>query len=269
MRSVEAHQGFGFFVFFLLSKTLDLAFSPLTWAMALVIAGLAIAGRAPARKWLWRSCLTLAVGVLYVFSIQRVSNALERHLEASARSTMKEGVVYDGVVLLGGIVDVLVSEPDRPRAYGANSERLLATYDLLRTGLAKEVVVSSGDGREAHVLRQQLIDWGIAPERVVIEDQSRNTRENAVESARVAREQGWKSILVVTSAFHMERALGCFKAVGLEVDALPVDQRGYDPARLSGSWQSWLPRVWNLAQSTHALHEMAGRVIYRVRGYAQ
>lgn len=258
-------------MFFLLSKTLDLAFSPLTWAMALVIAGLAIAGRAPARKWLWRGCLTLAVGVLYVFSIQRVSNALERHLEAGARSTMKEGVVYDGVVLLGGIVDILVSEPNRPRAYGENSERLLATYDLLRTGLAKEVVVSSGDGfgREAHVLRQQLIDWGIAPERAVMDDQSRNTRENAVESARVARERGWKSILVVTSAFHMERALGCFKAVGLEVDALPVDQRGYNPARFSGSWQSWLPRVGNLAQSTHALHEMAGRVIYRVRGYAQ
>ncbi|MGH8585893.1 MAG: hypothetical protein ACREWE_06850 [Gammaproteobacteria bacterium] len=58
-------------MFFLLSKTLDLAFSPLTWAMALVIAGLAIAGRAPARKWLWRGCLTLAVGVLYLFSIER------------------------------------------------------------------------------------------------------------------------------------------------------------------------------------------------------
>lgn len=178
--------------------------------------------------------------------------------------------MYDGVVLLGGIVDVLVSKPDRPRAYGENSERLLATYDLLRTGLAKEVLVSSGDegpfAREAHVLPQQLIDWGIAPERAVIDDQSRNTRENAIESARVARERGWKSILVVTSAYHMERALGCFKAVGLEVDALPVDPRGYDPARFSGSW---LPRVGNLAQSTHALHEMAGRVIYRVRGYAQ
>jgi DUF218 domain-containing protein len=98
--------------------------------------------------------------------------------------------------------------------------------------------VSSGDegpfAREAHVLRQQLIDWGIAPERTVIDDQSRNTRENAVESARVARERGWKSILVVTSAY--QRALGCFKAVGLEVDALPVDPRAYDPVRFSGSW---------------------------------
>ena len=151
-------------MFFLLSKTLDLAFSPLTWAMALVIAGLAIAGRAPARKWLWRVCLTLAVGVLYVFSIQRVSNALERHLEAGARSTMKEGVIYDGVVLLGGIVDILVSEPNRPRAYGENIERLLATYDLPRTGLDKEVVVSSGDGfgREAHVLRHPGMGPGVS-----------------------------------------------------------------------------------------------------------
>ena len=184
---------------------------------------------------------------------------------------MKEGVVYDGVVLLGGIVDILVSEPNRPRAYGENIERLLATYDLLRTGLAKEVVVSSGDG-----LRPRGTCLAATADRLGHRSRAGGDRRPEPQHPRKRGRVGTggararlESILVVTSAFHMERALGCFKAVGLEVDALPVDQRAYHPARFSGSWQSWLPRVGNLAQSTHALHEMAARVIYRVRGYAQ
>ena len=258
-------------MFFFLSKTLYLAFSPLTWAMTLVIAGLAIASRAPARKWLWRGCLTLAVGVLYLFSIQPVSNALERYLEASARSTMKEGVVYDGVVLLGGIVDVLVSEPDRPRAYGDNSERLLATYDLLRTGLAKEVVVSSGDegsfARETHVLRQQTDRLGHrsragGDRRPEPQHPRKRGRVGTVGArARLEEHLGGDERLPHGARARLLQGGGAGGG-----RALPVDPRGYDPARFSGSW---LPRVGNLAQSTHALHEMLGRVIYRVRGYAQ
>ena len=84
--------------------------------------------------------------MLYVFFIQRVSNALERHLEAGARSTMKGGVVYDGVVLLGGIVDVLVSGPNQPPAYGQNIERLLATMTYSAPGSPRVAVSGGGEG---------------------------------------------------------------------------------------------------------------------------
>jgi uncharacterized SAM-binding protein YcdF (DUF218 family) len=119
---------------------------------------------------------------------------------------------------------------------------------------------------EADVLAQQLVDWGISRDRIVAERRSRNTHENAVESQRIANENGWRRLLVVTSAFHMPRAVGCFRAVGLAVDTLPVDYRAYDPARFSGSW---LPRAMFLDHSTAAVREWCGREIYRLQGYAR
>jgi uncharacterized SAM-binding protein YcdF (DUF218 family) len=86
-----------------------------------------------------------------------------------------------------------------------------------------------------------------------------------VESERLVREHGWKTLLLVTSAAHMPRAAGCFAAVGLRPDMLPVDVRiSSTPLRR----MSWLPRVGNLGQSTEALRELVGRVVYEQRGWS-
>jgi uncharacterized SAM-binding protein YcdF (DUF218 family) len=62
----------------------------------------------------------------------------------------------------------------------------------------------------------------------------------------------------------MPRALGCFRAVGLEPDALPVDRRAGD-----GQGRSWLPRVGALSRSSDAFRELAGRLAYGVAGYTR
>jgi uncharacterized SAM-binding protein YcdF (DUF218 family) len=147
---------------------------------------------------------------------------------------------------------------------------LLVTFDLLREGRADYAVISGGnagapaDTVEARVLAKQLTDWGIAPERVVIEDTARNTRENAVEIARIVRLRGWTKVLMITSAWHMPRSLDCFRAVKLDVDTLPVDYRSYDSHAFPSHW---LPRANFLDQSSAAIRELAGRVIYRIQGY--
>ena len=78
------------------------------------------------------------------------------------------------------------------------------------------------------------------------------------------KERGWRSLLLVTSAAHLPRALDCFRKVGLTPDALPVDYRA-GGARAGG----WLPRASALSKSTDVLRELAGRVVYRVAGYAE
>jgi uncharacterized SAM-binding protein YcdF (DUF218 family) len=254
-------------VFFLLSKTLDALLSPLWWAVALIAVGL---GRlTPANRRRWYALAGLVV--LLIFSLEPFANALERALERGATQTYRRDLTYDAVILLGGVVerDAISGRP----AYNEGVERLLVTFDLLRTNNARFAILSGGvldpavpDLVEASVLARQLVEWGIAPERLVMETRSRNTRENAVESRRMADEHGWSRLLVVTSAFHMPRALGCFRAVGLAVDTLPVDYRAYDPARFSGSW---LPRAAQLERSTMALREWFGRGVYRLRGYAR
>jgi uncharacterized SAM-binding protein YcdF (DUF218 family) len=257
-------------VFFFLSKTLDELATPLVWAMALALLG-AWAARKKRRRLALAAPLSAAV-VLYLFSVEPVANFLLRSAEAPARGApppaLDASAPYDAVIVLGGLVDERASPgPD----YTDAIDRLLAGYDLLRTGRARYALLSGGRGRdepaeaESLLLARQLEGWGVSADRLVVEDRSRNTRENAVEAARIVQERGWTRLLLVTSAFHMKRAAGCFRAVGLRFEVLPVDFRGYDPARFSGSW---LPRADRLADSTFVLREYLGRVVYRARGDA-
>ena len=142
-------------------------------------------------------------------------------------------------------------------------------FDLLRAGKANVVILSGGPlndalPTEAAFLKGQLLAWGIGEERIVIEPLSKNTHENAVQSAKLVHEHQFASVLMVTSAFHMKRAAGCFRAAGLHVDTLPVDYRMRDPKRDPAV----LPRAEYLAESTRAIRELVGRVVYRVLGYA-
>ncbi len=254
-------------MFLFLSKVLDLLLAPLTWALLLGGAAWGLRGRPRAARWLG----ALGVGVLYAFSIEPVAMALMRVTEAGATRSFRPGTTYDAVIVLGGALDPAATERTGGPEYNAAAERVLRGFELLREGWARQVLLSGGtlDPRpeavvEADVLSRQLQQWGIAPERIVTEGRSRNTRENALESARIVKERGWRSLLLVTSAAHMPRAAGCFAAVGLRPDTLPVDVRASSSplARMS-----WLPRAGALNLSTDALRELAGRAIYRLRGW--
>ena len=142
-----------------------------------------------------------------------------------------------------------------------------AAFEIVREQKTKTVVLSGGSmypesPSEARLLQRQLERWGADTSAVVLEEQSRNTRENAMFSAKILEERGAQRVLLVTSAFHMQRAVACFEAAGVKVDAYPVDYRGYDPARSGGSW---LPRSGALFDSTWALHEHVGRLVYALR----
>lgn len=258
-------------MFYVLSKILDMFFSPLTWALLFGGAGLSwkrgrrISGRR-------RLLPFVGLAILFLFSTGPVSNALFGGLERSAKKTMRDDVAYDAAVLLGGIADDRAMISSGQPSYNDNVERLLATYDLLRQGRARYAILSGGPvdasraaASEAVVLADQLVSWGIEPGRIVIENRAMNTRENAVYSAEIVRERGWSKVVIVTSAFHMSRSIGCFRAVGLDVDTLPVDYRTFD-GRFSGDW---MPRAHFLDVSTSALREWAGRVIYKARGYSK
>jgi len=257
-------------VFFVLSKVLDLLLSPWTWTFVLI--ALAVPwSRRSLRRWKRRRAFGIAAIALPVFfSFEAVSNAMMWSMEHDAPTTYRPDVTYDVVVLLGGVGDERVTAESGQPAYNDNVERLTMTERLLREGKAKFVIVSGAamepsltEFGEARVLAEQLRAWGVDGDRIVLEERARNTRENAVYSAEIIRARGWKSILVVTSAFHMKRSLECFEAVDLQVDTYQVDYRATRRAR------TWLPRAKFFADSTAVIHEWFGRVIYRTQGYAR
>jgi uncharacterized SAM-binding protein YcdF (DUF218 family) len=255
-------------VFYLLSKTLDVLAAPLTWAIALALLGFSLRRR---RMRLAAGLTLSSVAVLVFFSIERVAGTLVRRVESGARRTFTPGTPYDAIIVLGGIIDPASSSYSGELELNEPVERILRAAELLKSGQARMVLLSGGQfpvrpgvPPEAESLAAWLREQGIDADRIVVEGRSRNTRENAVESARIITARGWKRLLIVTSAWHAPRALGCFRAVGLTPDVLPVDHRASD-----GTEEGFFPRATALAVSTEMLRELVGRAVYRLVGYSR
>lgn len=257
-------------MFYVLSKIFDIFLSPLSWALILIAWGAPLSRRA-LRKGRGRPRLVvLGLLVLLVFSMDPVANALFGALEAQAVTTMDPNKHYDAVILLGGVVDEKAMEKSQSLSFNDNNERLFGTLRVMREGRADYAIISGApvDPKtpygEARVLGDELVSLGVPREKVIIEDKAMNTRENATYSADIVRARGFSKLLIVTSAFHMHRALACYRKAGLDVDTLAVDFRTYSPDNVSGSW---LPRASHLERSTAAIREWSGFYVYRARGY--
>ncbi len=251
-------------MFFVLSKVLDVVVDPLWWALTCLLAALVLR-----RRRAGVVTLVVGLGVLATASLPAVSNRLWSSLEAGAVKTERAEVTYDAVVLLGGVISPLGSVREEP-ALNDNVERLLEVRRVLLSGRAKVAILSGGalGGQleaEADYLAKQLVMLGVPAEQLVIENQANNTRENATLTKPLLDARGAKSVLLVTSAFHMPRAVGCFRAVGVEADALPVDWR----MREASADRHVLPRGEYLSQSTRALREWLGRGVYSALGYTK
>ncbi len=255
-------------MFFVLSKLLDIFMDPFWWCFGSLAVGLGLLVRGTRRSLSFVLC-TFGLGAFFLLSLPAVSNRLWHSLEAGVTSTQKAGVTYDAVVLLGGIVSPQGSLRDEP-AFNDNIERLLTVRRLLLSGQAKVAILSGGAlggplRSEADYEARELIAQGVPEAQLVIEDKANNTRDNATLSRALLEKLGAKSVLLVTSAFHMPRAAGCFRAVGIEGDLLPVDYRHRD----ADTDSHVLPRGEYFAQSTSAIREWFGRLVYRVMGYTK
>ncbi len=248
-------------MFYALSKVLDLLLAPITWAILLAVASVAWRRR-PAAPWL----AAASALVLWAFSIEPVANGLTGIAERGVRSTLRPDVTYDAVIVLGGFVDPAASRASGETEMSPAAERFVAGLELFREGRARNILLSAGGpdpekGVEADFAGALYRRLGVPADRIVLERESRNTRENAERTATIVRERGFRSLALVTSAMHMPRAEAAFRRAGLAVDVLPVDHR-YGERDFT-----LVPRVDALERSTAALRELAGRVAYRLAGY--
>lgn len=263
-------------MFFFLSKVLDVFLSPYTWALVLLSAAVPWRTRQVDRARLGRRRLFGLLGFALILgsSSAPIANALLWNLEHATQSTYRDDVTYDAVVLLGGVVDEEVTAASGQPSYNDNVERVIMTHRLLRDGKARVVIVSGGTENalyastsESAMLARQLEDWGLAKERIVLEDRASNTHENALFAQKIARARGFERVLIVTSAYHLVRAEECFAAVGMKVDTFAVDYRGR--ARAGSRLADWIPRASALALTSSMAREMFGRLVYRAQGYAK
>lgn len=211
---------------------------PAAWA-GLVLA-LALSVR---RRGLAPAVALVACAPLASLTLPPVVSPLQRAVAASAEDTFRPGVEYDAAIVLGG-----------------NRYRVEAGAEVVRRGQARYLLYSGAlDELGSRALRSRLAELGVPDDRIVIEPRSRNTREEAVASARVVAARRWSSLLLVTGAGHASRAAASFRRLGLRPDVLPV----HESVKLTGA----SPSALALEQAAEALHELAGRIAYRVLGY--
>lgn len=175
----------------------------------------------------------------------------------------------DGIVVLGGAINPVLSAERGQPAVNASAERLFAMVELARRYPAAKLVYSGGTGsiahqelKEAPVARDILERVGVDTARVIFESQSRNTWENATLSRPLAQPRDGETWLLVTSAGHMPRAVGAFRAAGWPVQPYPVD---YLTAGRTQGFGGGI--AGGLGLISFALHEWAGLAYYRWRGW--
>ena len=112
-----------------------------------------------------------------------------------------------------------------------------------------------------------LEEWGVPPEAILIEGNSRNTYENAIETKKLMNSRQIDKILLVTSAFHMPRALATFKTAG--IDAIPSPS-SYSIVNYSRPQiLEWIPSLGNLGKMQALIREKLGILVYRHRGWIE
>lgn len=173
----------------------------------------------------------------------------------------------DGIIVLGGVLDATASRRAGGIVLNNGAERLTEFIALARRYPHAKLVFSGGSGsvrhddREADYVQAFLASQGFDTRRVIFENRSRNTLENARESQAVAHPNPGEHWLLITSAFHMPRAVGCFQTIGWSVIPYPVDYRSYS----DDDWFSFDADT-QLQQLSIAAREYIGLISYRLMG---
>jgi uncharacterized SAM-binding protein YcdF (DUF218 family) len=176
---------------------------------------------------------------------------------------------YDGVIVLGGALDSgMVARDHTQPVLNDAAERMTAASALARKYPQLQMVFTGGEGEffgagpsEAQRAKAFFDAMGLPPARFLYEDQSRNTYENAIFTATMNGVDKKKRWLLITSAWHMPRAMATFEKAGWNVTAYPVDFR-------TGLHTPWTR--YSLAQGAErwqmVLREWIGIAAYRITG---
>ena len=213
--------------------------------------------------------LWLMLGVILVCGSPLAAELFLRHEQQYLPVTVELTSKADAIVLLGGTVRLPI-EPRVSSEIGGN--RLLHAFRLYKANKAKLIIVSGGNvfsqrrvKSEAFYTAEILQEWGVREEDILVEGESRNTHDNAIATKRLMDSRQIDKILLVTSGFHMPRALATFRTAG--IDAIPTPS-SYSIVNYSRPpILNWIPSLGNLGKMQAVIREKLGILVYRYRGW--
>jgi len=255
-------------MFFILSKLLDFLINPFYWVLLLLIIGIIMLRKKKkgGLKWIIFSLLlSLFFTSPIVMSFMMSAWQLPTYSSNSIKQPYKVGI------LMGGSMRHFDEKNQRP-VYSTSVDRLMQTIALYKEGKIEKILLTGGSGyvflqdqKESFFIAKVLKQSGIPDSSIIIEDESRNTYENAIFTRDILKHKNIEGrLLLITSAFHMRRSLACFKKAGLNIDAFPVDSK---TRYFTLTPDSFLPEPYYFTLWDQLIHEWVGMIAYKISGY--
>jgi uncharacterized SAM-binding protein YcdF (DUF218 family) len=254
-------------VLYAISRIVWTIVQPSSLLLLLCIAGTSLSLWRPRSNW-GRRLLIGGVGSFAVCAFLPVGAWLLRPLEDRFPPLRQIPANVDGIIVLGGAISLGESTAHEIPALNERAERMTAFVALARRYPRARLVFTGGNPEvfpvgptEADLARNLFTGLGLDLRRILFEDRSRNTHENAVFLQRLVNPRPGENWLLVTSAADMPRAIGCFWTVGWPVVAFPVD---YHARSRAGAVPGL---VAGLRDVDWAAHEWIGLAYYWSRGW--
>lgn len=217
-------------LFYSLSKVFWLFFQPVTIFFVLILIAFLAIWRG--FRGLSMSALGLSISMLFLAAFTTLGAVLLAPLEDRFAKPDAMPQRVDGIVVLGGYMNGEINAGRKGFELNSAADRIFETMRLARLYPDARIIVSGGEGaffensaKEADSTRQMLTALGFTGARYIYENKSRNTVENAVFSRELAQPKPSETWLLVTSAYHMPRSIGCFRKADFDVIAWPVDYK--------------------------------------------
>ncbi len=248
-------------MFFILSKILAFLIRPIVWIFLMLIIVVLL-------KRSRKKILFLSIFTFWFFSNAFICDEASRLWEHETSSIENIQRKYDIGVVLGGMS--AFDSKTNTLNFNKNADRLIYTEKLYRKGIINKILISGGSGmlikneyKEAFAMKNHLIENGIPDDDIIIENNSRNTKENAFLSAEILkRDFQNESVLLITSALHMKRAIFCFEKAGIEVAAFSTDNTNSN--RNFQIEYVLLPNSKSFEKWESIIHEWVGYLVYKI-----
>ena len=248
-------------MFFILSKILDFLLQPLCWIFLLL--GFAYFTRYSKRL------LAITIALLLIMTNGWFVNQCYLAYE-TPQTTLKNP--YQWCIILGG---GMMRSGEGYRT-GETADRFVQPLLLYKKGLVKKLIITGGnvnikglkidETQESKKVKEVLIAMGVAEKDIYLEENARNTHENATYTKKMLAPYLAEEIVLVTSAMHMPRAKACYIKEGIKVVVYPADIKKKDTP--SGILDLVIPQERNLNKFAELIREIAGFVIYKFVGFA-
>ena len=248
-------------VFFIFSKILSFAVDPFFWIIILLL--LALFAK---KKYRRPRYLATALILVIIFSSSPIYNMVFDSWKIKHETTHQK---FDAGILLGGMINL--SSSDENILFNEYNDRLLNTLELFHKGIIKKIIITGASGslssdlKEADIIKSFLIRIGVPREKIIVENQSKNTHENAIYTELTCKELEMDkySFLLITSDYHMRRSLSCFKKTGLNITPFvkESDEFHFDLEYLI------VPQTNVLFKWKVLFHEIVGYFMYKLMGY--